>query len=85
MAEFPPPLPLDPIVLDEVGVTIQAPLALIYAAVLCLVVAMFMGAIHYLRSMPPKGRTRRTTHAAEGVDASPVEASAPFPNLLRKH
>ncbi|MFL0711625.1 MAG: hypothetical protein ACJLS2_02280 [Microcella pacifica] len=84
MAEFPPPLPLDPIVLDEVGMTVQSPLLFVYAVALIALIALYVAAVAILRSMPPKGRTRRTTHAAEGVDSSPVEESAPFSNLLGK-
>ena len=84
MADFPPPLPLDPIVLEEVGVTIASPLALVYAVALIALIALYVAAVAILRSMPPKGRTWRATHAPEGVDSSPVEESAPFSNLLGK-
>ena len=83
VADFPPPLPLDPIVLDEVGVTIQSPLLLVYAVALIALIALYVAAVAILRSMPPKGRTRRTTHAAEGVRALPEIARTPDHEVVR--
>ena len=85
MAEFPPTLPLDPIVLDEVGVTIQSPLLFVYAVALIALIALYVAAGARLRSMPPKGRTRRTTHAAGGEPSTPEVNGSPLPNLLGKH
>lgn len=85
MADFPPPLPLDPIVLDPTPITVS-PLLLVYAVGLIILAALFIYAVAYLRSMPPKGRTRRATHAAGGgSDASPEASDPPFSNLLGKH
>jgi len=81
MSDFPPPLPLDP--LPVVAVFEPLEVFFLVFATFCLIAAFF-AAIHFARSVPPTRRVRRTTHAAEGVDASPegASASSPFPNLL---
>jgi len=83
VANFPPPLPLDPILLDPTQIVVS-PLLLVYAVGLIVVAAFFIMAVAFSRSVPPTPRVRRITHAAEGTEHTRSEPSPPFPNLLRK-
>ena len=82
---FPTPLPLDGAELLTAVWWATDPLVMATVAfsILALTLA-FIAAWGVARSVPPTRRVRRTTHAAEGVDASPegASASSPFPNLL---
>ncbi len=81
---LPPALPLDDAPLLFVVWWMTDPLVQAWVAfsLLALTVA-FVAALGFGRSIP-KSRYRRTPHAAEGVDALPEIASAPYPNLLAK-